>query len=135
MPGINMSEAMRSRRREMLDYMYRGGATDDPAQDPEADPAAEPAPTFTVVDAGQPTNEDESTSFVYEPFEGSEGVQGAWVVYPPGVPCDQEERRVIMDHPATPEEFDRMAEAIKAGGKTTPEPETPAEDTGEGYTA
>lgn len=125
-----MSDMLRNKRREQLDYMYRAGETADVAADPEADPAELPAPTFEVKDAGQP--DDSPESFIYEPFVDA---PGAWVVYPPGVPCDQEERRVVLDHPATSEELDRMSEAIDQGGKTKPkpEPESPVEDKAEGY--
>lgn len=130
MPATNMTALMRDQRRKLQDYMYQG---DSGAADPEnaaestSEPASDTDTGMTVLNPGDP---DPGDQYVYE-----QGPGGAWMVYPPGTPCDTDKARVALDHPATTEEFDKMTQALagssSATGASAETDTTPA--AGEGY--
>jgi hypothetical protein len=122
-----MSDMMRGRRKEMMDMpAYMGPPSDEEATEPSDNPteeAAEPSSKFTVAAPGEPSTGDQ---FEYEPFLD---MPGAWVVYPPGVPCDDTEYRIQMSSPAGPDDFAGMQKALDDAGAASPEP-APAGDMG-----
>src|SRR6266498_303020 len=69
---------------------------------------------FTVQAAGELSPTDQ---FIYEPYE-----EGAWVVYPPGVPCDSDVARISRATPAGAGDFDKMQAALdEMEGEKTPD--------------
>ena len=60
-----------------------------------------------------PGEEADPDMFTYEQMDN-----GAWMTYPPGVPCEGEGYKVQLDHPATEEDFLSMEEALTAAGST-----------------
>jgi len=65
-----------------------------------------------------PGAETDPEKFTYEPFTD---VEGAWAVYPPGVPCDTAEYRISMSEPAKATDFESMKTALdEAAGSATP---------------
>lgn len=122
----DMGDMMRTRRKEMADApLYEGPPSDADTESPKEDA---PGKKFTVKAPGEPS---EGESYEYEPFLD---MPGAWIVYPPGVPCDDTEYRITMEKPASAEDFTGMQEAIENAGGTNPEPapEEPVEEEG-GY--
>lgn len=113
----DMGSMMRSRRAEMAAIP---GET--PYTGPDSAPTPpEPKKSFDVLAPGDP---DADNQFEYEPMTD---IPGAWVVYPPGVPCDGNEYRVTMDHPAAEGDFAGMQKALDdAGDSSNPAPDTTA---------
>ena len=114
-----MNDMMRTRHREIADLpIYEGPsrATERETATEEAPKPEAPKKEFTVKAPGEPSTGEQ---FEYEPFVD---IPGAWVVYPPGVPCDDNEYRVTMDEPAAAEDFEGMQRAIDNRAETTPEP-------------
>jgi hypothetical protein len=111
-----MSDMMRGRRKEMMDMpAYEGPPSEEEPGEQES--------KFTVAAPGEPSTGDQ---FEYEPFTD---VPGAWMVYPPGVPCDDTEYRVQMSSPAGADDFAEMQKALDDAGAASPEP-APAGDMG-----
>jgi hypothetical protein len=119
----DMSDMMRGRRKQMMSH-YTGPEDEAEAEDSPKEEAKEKS--LTVAAPGEPSTGD---TFEYEPLTD---MPGAWVVYPPGVPCDENEYRVQMDRPAGVEDFAAMQEALDEAGATNPEPAEPALDEEEG---
>jgi hypothetical protein len=104
-----MSDMMRGRRKEMMDMpAYEGPPSEEAPEEQES--------KITVAAPGEPSTGDQ---FEYEPYEGT---GGAWIVYPPGVPCDDTEYRVQMSTPAGPDDFAEMQKALDDAGASSPEP-------------
>lgn len=104
-----MSDMMRGRRKEMADLpAYEGPPSEEEPGEQES--------KIKVAAPGEPSTGDQ---FEYEPFLD---MPGAWVVYPPGVPCDDTEYRVQMSSPAGPDDFAEMQKALDDAGATSPEP-------------
>ncbi len=61
---------------------------------------------FTVQAPGVHSPTDQ---FIYEPFLD---MDGAWVVYPPGVECDPNEYRIARATPADTGDFSKMQAAL-----------------------
>lgn len=118
----DMNTMMRRRRQEMEDLPAYEGPAKAEVESPKEDA---PGKQFTVKAPGEPSDGE---SFEYEP---SEATPGAWMVYPPGVPCDDTAYRITMDAPATADDFAGMQEAIEDAGGRNPEPSV--EDGGEEY--
>lgn len=129
MPTTNkeMGDMLRKRRQELTDGPAYEPPTDVEisveAEAPEPEGAESESPTsgITVKAPGEPS---EGTSFEYEPLTD---VPGAWVVYPPGVPCDDTEYRVTMNKPAGAADFAKMEQAIQDAGGATVEPAAEAD--------
>lgn len=103
-----MDDLIRSRRAEMAAV---------PGDEPEAeDNPAEEQKEYVVAAPGEPATEGR---FEYEPFID---VPGSWVVYPPGVPCDDNEYRVEMDGPAGADDFEGMQAALDNRETASPRP-------------
>lgn len=118
-----MGDMLRNRKADMAampgSEPYTGP---EPAND--ADKATENTEKFQVL---APGDADTETQFEYEPFTD---IPGAWVVYPPGVPCDPNEYRVRMDQPAGPDDFAEMQKALDDASDTGSEAtEKPSADT------
>jgi hypothetical protein len=111
-----MDDLMRNRRRQMADTAYGGPPTAAPEPTNDTDMATESTEKFTVAAPGEPGTSDQ---FEYEPFVDT---PGAWVVYPPGVPCDDTEYRIQMPQAAQPDDFAEMQKALDDAGATNPEP-------------
>lgn len=108
-----MDDMMRTRRAEMAQI------PDDTAYDgppPPNDEAPKEDAAYKVAAPGEPSTGDQ---FEYEPMID---IEGAWVVYPPGVPCDDTEYRVTMDAPAGADDFAGMKKALDEAGASNPEP-------------
>lgn len=116
----DMNAAMRTKRRSLEDYMY-----EPPAESAEAElgieemPSSDTADTtessaITVLAPDEPAAED---MYIYERMDN-----GAWMVYPPGVPCETGTSRIQLDHPATAAEYADMDAALGATGASD-EPE------------
>lgn len=108
----DMNNMMRQRRRDMADMPM------DMSKDTSVDPDVAEEPnesTFTVAAPGDASTGDQ---FEYEPMTD---IAGAWVVYPPGVPCDDTAYRIQMDKPAEAEDFAEMQQALDdaEGGSTS----------------
>lgn len=87
--------------------------------EPDATDAADRA-AMTVLGPGEP---DDPARFTYEPFDGA---PGAWVVYPPGVPCDAAAARVSMSGPAGADDFAEMQQLLDGSeGATAVSPPPP----------
>lgn len=123
----DMNAMMRNRRKEMADMpMYEGPppkkavvavsvGPDEEQTEPVDNPseeAAEPSGGITVAAPGEKSSGE---GFEYEPLPN---IPGAWVVYPPGVPCDDTEYRVQIDHPAAEGDFAKMQTALDDAGAT-----------------
>jgi hypothetical protein len=120
----DMNDVIRRRRQEMVDLpAYEG----PPSTDTETPKEDSPGKAFTVKAPGEPSDGE---SFEYEP---SESTPGAWMVYPPGVPCDDTAYRITMGSPATAEDFAGMQEAIEDAGGGNAEPAVDDSGAGEGY--
>lgn len=108
----DMNDRIRAKRRELSEMP--GDSSE------EAEKSAEPAPdegkTYKVAAPGEPSTGEQ---FEYEPMTD---IPGAWVVYPPGVPCDDTEYRIQMDKPADKSDFEGMQKALEEAGATNPEP-------------
>jgi len=111
---------------DIADLVSQLGTRRRPGVGPEESPAEEAAESpeeeaqeeqqegpesDTGITVLQPGDKDDPDMYTYEPMDN-----GAWMVYPPGVPCDDQELRVELDHPATPEDFEEMQEALDAAG-------------------
>ena len=123
----DMNEMMRSRRKDMMDLpAYEGPPSEVSVEveakssepTPESSEQPENAEGLTVIAPGEPSTGEK---FEYEPLTDA---PGAWAVYPPGVPCDENEYRVAMDRPAGKDDFAKMTKAIEDAGGTTVEPTT-----------
>jgi hypothetical protein len=102
----------------MADLPAYGGPPSEEVSEPSDTPTEE-ATEFTVKAPGEPSTGE---GFEYEPMSSS---PGAWVVYPPGVPCDDTQYRVTMTGPAAASDFAGMEKAIEdAGGSTGEAPES-----------
>jgi hypothetical protein len=141
-----MGNLMRTKRRSLDDYMYQPPKSGGTAVLDEIEPAdaalddieIPEETTETLGDLAElpggvgesaivvraPGEEDSPEMFTYEP---SADAPGAWVVYPPGVPCPAEGYRVQLDHAASPEEFEDMEIALDEAGAMN------EESTGGGY--
>jgi hypothetical protein len=101
----SMSDMMRGRRKEMADLpAYEGPPSEEAPEEQES--------KIKVAAPGEPSTGDQ---FEYEPFLDT---PGAWVVYPPGVPCDDAEYRVQMSSPAGADDFAEMQKALDDAGAT-----------------
>lgn len=128
----DMNAAIRTKRRALDDYMYEppvdaGAVSADSAEDelgienmpedmPVEDIAAalpEGVGAITVLAPGDAAAED---MYTYERQDN-----GAWMVYPPGVPCEAGKSRIQLDHPATETEYADMDAALGASGATDDE--------------
>lgn len=115
----NMNDMMRMRRHEMA-AASRG--EDMPMMEIEIEEEESPKneqkseKQFKVAAPGEPSTGE---NFEYEPFID---IPGAWVVYPPGVPCDDNEYRVVMDEPAKAADFDKMQMALDNRESSSPRP-------------
>lgn len=96
----------------------------EPVDNPEEEAAegTESAPGLTVLKPGEPSDGE---SYEYAP---NPDVPGAWVVYPPGVPCDESAYRITMQRPARAGDFEQMEEALRSAGAETTGPEEIPED-------
>jgi hypothetical protein len=109
-----MSDMMRGRRKEMMDMpAYEGPPSEEEPGEQES--------KIKVAAPGEPSTGDQ---FEYEPFLD---MPGAWVVYPPGVPCDDTEYRVQMSSPAGADDFAEMQKALDEAGATSSEPSSSTE--------
>jgi hypothetical protein len=111
----DMSNLMRTARSGLDSYMYGGGGgedTNEPNDSPKED-AAE------MVVLG-PDDQDDPSMYTYEPVGN-----GAWMVYPPGVPCETGAQRIEIDHPADSTEFSKMQARLDTavGDGTSPPPQ------------
>lgn len=106
-----MDDMIRKRRADMAampaDASYTGPSS-EPTND--SDTATETTEKFTVAPPGQKGTDNE---FEYEPWLDT---PGAWIVYPPGVPCDDTEYRIQMKDPAGPDDFAEMQKALDDAG-------------------
>jgi hypothetical protein len=87
----------------------RGTMTGRMPGDPMAEETSEAtagSQDFTVQPPGTHSPTDQ---FIYEPYTG--GTEGAWVVYPPGVPCDTGTARISRVTPADTGDFPKMQKA------------------------
>lgn len=112
---------------DLIRFGGRGAATGSMADDTGAVPAAKGSQDFTVQEPGTHSPTDQ---FVYEPDDDK---PGAWVVYPPGVPCDTEEYRISRSTPADVPDFPKMQSALddsSAGSSEAAEPSEEAVDSG-----
>jgi hypothetical protein len=124
-PASNMSDMMRKRRRDMLadsvgdmPYTPPDEETTESSEIVTKD-ALEAPQDFVVKNPGE---SDSLQEFTYEPMTD---IPGAWVVYPPGIPCDTAEYRITMDHPAEAGDFDSMAQSLlDAGGTIAEQPKS-----------
>lgn len=126
----DMSDIIRRKRREIADMPMMDDDSDTKvAVKVESKPESETETpkTMTVAAPGEPSTGE---SFEYEPFTDA---PGAWVVYPPGVPCDDAEYRVQLDHPATESDFPKMQEALDRAGAPSSGPDELAEEDMETY--
>lgn len=139
MPTTNrdMADMLRKRRSDMSSYMYGGTDAESPTEDAaepanaettEANPPADTPPTdqpqpIQVLAPGDPSDPDKYT---YEKMD-----TGAWMVYPPGVPCEAGKSRIQLDHAATDAEYADMDQALEVAGGTG-ENEASSEKTAEG---
>jgi hypothetical protein len=88
----------------------RGTMTGRMPGDPMAEETSEAtagSQDFTVQPPGTLSPTDQ---FIYEPYTG--GTEGAWVVYPPGVPCDTGTARISRVTPADTGDFPKMQKAL-----------------------
>ena len=108
---------------DMIRYGGRGAATGKMPADSGG------SQDFTVLKSGDKQSGD---GLIYEP---DPEIDGAWLVYPPGVPCDESATRIERTTPAaTKSDFDAMQQAIDdAEGESSPDTESASKDTGEGY--
>jgi hypothetical protein len=92
---------------DMIRSGGRGTTTGRMPGDPMAEETAEKgSQDFTVQPPGTHSPTDQ---FIYEP---SPGAEGAWVVYPPGVPCDTGTARISRATPADAGDFPKMQAAL-----------------------
>lgn len=108
----------------------RGSSTGSMPMDMGAsDPTAKGSQDFTVQPPGTHSPTDQ---FIYEP---SDVADGAWTVYPPGVPCDTGTARISRATPADTADFPKMQQALDEETSEPTGTDTPAEETGEGDTS
>jgi hypothetical protein len=82
-------------------------------------PEAKGSRDFTVQQPGVHSPTDQ---FIYEP---SDLADGAWVVYPPGVPCDPSNVRISRATPADVADFPKMQTALdEESSEPASEPQT-----------
>jgi hypothetical protein len=129
----DMNSIMRQRRKELEDLpAYEGppsrSVSVEIETEPQTDTEESPAPSGMTVAA--PGDESTGETFEYEPFPDS---PGAWVVYPPGVPCDDTVYRVQMTQPAKESDFSKMQQALDDAGAASSEPAMLDEDDESGY--
>lgn len=128
MPTSNkeINDMLRGRRKEMSDLpAYEGPPSDDeaevsvtatasrepPPSEPDGGGEGEESSGITVMAPGDPS--DNTEGFEYEPMTD---IPGAWVVYPPGVPCDDTEYRIALKKPAGAGDFAKMQKALEDAG-------------------
>jgi hypothetical protein len=102
----------------------RGTMTGRMPGDPMAEETSEAtagSQDFTVQPPGTHSPTDQ---FIYEP---SDSAEGAWVVYPPGVPCDTGTARISRVTPADTGDFPKMQKALD---EETGEPVNSTDSTG-----
>ena len=119
----SMGDMMRTRRKQMMDESMGGpysGPPDETAEEDTEEASETSEEKFKVAAPGEPSTGEQ---FEYEPMLD---IPGAWVVYPPGVPCDDAEYRVQMDSPADKDDFPNMEKAITDAGGNTSESAEPA---------
>lgn len=126
---MDMNAAMRTKRRELEDYMYQPPADTSVVSESDADQPTDMAPADVAEappsDAGAitvlaPGDQASPDMYTYEKMD-----TGAWMVYPPGVPCETGKARVQLDHAATEAEYADMETALEASDTTSTEaPET-----------
>lgn len=137
----DMGNLMRTKRRALDDYMYEPPKSassaekadtviseleaDEPGLSTHADDVAEETAETPAITVLGPEDESDPEQYTYEKMDN-----GAWMVYPPGVPCEAGKSRVQMDHAATEAEYADMDAALGESG--TPEPGGTA-DVGEDY--
>lgn len=124
MPTTNkdMSDMMRRRRREMEEIPEESVYTGPDAEvdvDVEVEPEASTSESPEGMRVAAPGEPSTGERFEYEPLTD---VPGAWVVYPPGVPCDDAEYRVQLDRPAGKDDFAKMQQALDDAGAVSSEP-------------
>lgn len=107
----DMGNMLRERRAMMAEM-----PDDAPYDGPPADETPKDEKSYKVAAPGEPSTGEQ---FEYEPMTD---IDGAWVVYPPGVPCDDTEYRVTMDAPAGADDFAGMKRALDEAGSGNPEP-------------
>lgn len=114
MPTSNksMSNLMRKGREDLSSYMYQGDAPEDVeledplgAELPDEMEGAAPE-DFTVLAAGD-TPDPEMYVYELEPDR-----PGAWLIYPPGVPCESGGAKIQRSSPASAAELTEMETAL-----------------------
>lgn len=113
----------------MNDLMRYGGRGASTGKLPgvSSEESASGSRDFTVQEPGTHSPTDQ---FIYEPLIDS-GYEGAWVVYPPGVPCDPEEYRISRASPAGVGDFEKMKAALDESSAGSPEASETSETTEE----
>lgn len=122
-----MGDMLRKRRDEMSDLpAYEGPPAKDASVSVEVETDATTPPTepnaegdSAALKVNAPGEPSTGSGFEYEPVTD---VPGAWIVYPPGVPCDDTEYRVTMSKPAAEADFPKMQKAIEDAGGTVADP-------------
>jgi hypothetical protein len=120
----DMNAAMRDKRKALDSYMYEAPMMDNMPMMDEESPAEDRAElstaeltealmpegvsAITVLAPNEPAAED---MYTYERMDN-----GAWMTYPPGVPCEAGTSRIQLDHPATEAEYADMNAAMDAAG-------------------
>jgi hypothetical protein len=119
-----MADRLRGARDELSSYMYQApeASTDDLAEPPlPPDEVEGAAPEdFTVLEPG---DEADPEKYTYELAPGS---PGAWMVYPPGVPCESTGQRIQTSGPASASELTEMEAALGGGTAPSERPSTPS---------
>lgn len=96
---------------DMNTMMRKGGRGSQTGLMPEESTTG--SKDFTVQ---PPDTESPTDQFIYEPLGST---QGAWAVYPPGVPCDPGSYRISRATPADAGDFAAMQEALDSAGGST----------------
>lgn len=127
----DMSNLIRGKRKALDDYMYQEPGAADPGLSDHPDDAAASDVTdalpegVTAITILAPDDPSDPEKFTYEKMD-----TGAWMVYPPGVPCETGKSRIQMDHAATESDYADMDSALEAAGAT---PAGEEDSEGEGY--
>jgi hypothetical protein len=136
---VNMNDMMRAKRRDMESYMYQPpkaaddtsvvseSDSDQPTDAAPADVAAALPDSVGAITVLAPGDEASPDMYTYEKMD-----TGAWMVYPPGVPCETGKSRVQLDHAATEAEYADMEAALEASDQTKSEAPDTAEGPAEG---
>lgn len=113
----DMNSLMRGQAKAMAEAPYAGPSgmkLNDVAED-EPKPKESESKAYKVAAPGEPSTGEQ---FEYEPMTD---IPGAWLVYPPGVICDDTEYRITMDQPATADDFAGMQQALYDAGAENPD--------------